>query len=91
MNTKNSINWPYDQDDPFFERIIKLKEKMSILIYCVFHQNFCTSLVRESPRGKALYTKSFIMDDASNFLPLYLRFTREIIDTKICINISRGY
>ena len=37
---------------------------------------------RESPRGVKLYIQRvFIMDDASHFLPLYLRFVRGIIDT----------
>ena len=46
---------------------------------------------RESPRGVKLYIQRvFIMDDASNFLPLYLRFVRGIIDTSdLPLNVSR--
>ena len=46
---------------------------------------------RESPRGVKLYIQRvFIMDDASHFLPLYLRFVRGIIDTSdLPLNVSR--
>ena len=49
----------------------------------MFHQNHPLILWnRESPRGVKLYIQRvFIMDDASHFLPLYLRFVRGIIDT----------
>ncbi|CAN5202319.1 molecular chaperone HtpG [soil metagenome] len=46
---------------------------------------------RESPHGLKLYVQRvFIMDDAQQFLPLYLRFIRGIIDANdLPLNISR--
>ena len=46
---------------------------------------------RESPRGLKLYVQRvFIMDDAEQFLPLYLRFVRGVIDSSdLPLNISR--
>ena len=46
---------------------------------------------RESPRGVKLYVQRvFIMDDAEQFLPLYLRFVRGVIDSSdLPLNISR--
>ena len=46
---------------------------------------------REAPRGLKLYVQRvFIMDEAEQFLPLYLRFVRGIIDSAdLPLNISR--
>ena len=46
---------------------------------------------REAPRGLKLYVQRvFIMDDAEQFLPLYLRFVKGIVDTKdLSLNVSR--
>lgn len=46
---------------------------------------------RESPRGLKLYVhRVFIMDDAEQFLPLYLRFVRGIVDSAdLALNVSR--
>ncbi len=46
---------------------------------------------RESPRGLKLYVQRvFIMDDAEQFLPLYLRFIRGVIDSgDLSLNVSR--
>jgi molecular chaperone HtpG len=46
---------------------------------------------RESPRGLKLYVQRvFIMDDADQFLPLYLRFIRGVIDSSdLSLNVSR--
>ncbi len=46
---------------------------------------------RESPRGLKLYVQRvFIMDDAEQFLPLYLRFVRGIVDCNdLSLNVSR--
>lgn len=46
---------------------------------------------REQPRGLKLYVKRvFIMDDAEQLLPLYLRFVRGVIDSSdLPLNISR--
>ena len=46
---------------------------------------------REAPRGLKLYVQRvFIMDDAEQFLPLYLRFVKGIVDSsELPLNISR--
>ena len=46
---------------------------------------------RESPRGLKLYVQRvFIMDEAEQFLPLYLRFVRGVIDSSdLPLNVSR--
>ncbi len=46
---------------------------------------------RESPRGVKLYVQRvFIMDDAEQFLPLYLRFVRGVVDSSdLSLNVSR--
>ena len=46
---------------------------------------------REAPRGLKLYVQRvFIMDDAEQFLPLYLRFVRGVVDCPdLPLNISR--
>ena len=46
---------------------------------------------REAPRGLKLYVQRvFIMDDAEQFLPLYLRFIKGVIDSNdLSLNVSR--
>lgn len=46
---------------------------------------------REAPRGLKLYVQRvFIMDDAENFLPLYLRFIKGVVDSAdLPLNVSR--
>ncbi len=46
---------------------------------------------REAPRGLKLYVQRvFIMDDAEQFLPLYLRFVKGIVDSNdLPLNVSR--
>ncbi len=46
---------------------------------------------RESPKGVKLYVQRvFIMDQATQFLPLYLRFVRGVVDSsELPLNVSR--
>lgn len=46
---------------------------------------------REAPKGLKLYIqRTFIMDDAEQFLPLYLRFVKGVVDcADLPLNISR--
>jgi len=46
---------------------------------------------REAPRGLKLYVqRTFIMDDAEQFLPLYLRFVKGVVDSNdLPLNVSR--
>ncbi|MFA5630670.1 MAG: molecular chaperone HtpG [Porticoccaceae bacterium] len=46
---------------------------------------------REAPRGVKLYVqRTFIMDDAEQFLPLYLRFVKGVVDSNdLPLNVSR--
>jgi molecular chaperone HtpG len=82
----------FDQEDPIIwvHNKVEGKNEYSNLLYIPSKPPF-DLWNRESPRGVKLYIQRvFIMDDASNFLPLYLRFVRGIIDTNdLPLNVSR--
>jgi len=82
----------FDQDDPLLwaHNKVEGKNEYTNLLYIPSKPPF-DLWNRESPRGVKLYIQRvFIMDDASNFLPLYLRFVRGIIDTNdLPLNVSR--
>ena len=82
----------FDQDDPllWIHNKVEGKNEYSNLLYIPKKPPF-DLWNRESPRGVKLYIQRvFIMDDASHFLPLYLRFVRGIIDTSdLPLNVSR--
>ncbi len=60
------------------------------LIYVPSHAPF-DLYNRDTPRGIKLYIqRTFIMDDAEQFLPLYLRFIRGVVDcADLPLNVSR--
>jgi len=66
------------------------KREYTSLLYLPSHAPF-DLWNRESPRGLKLYVQRvFIMDHAEQFLPLYLRFLRGIIDSNdLPLNVSR--
>ena len=82
----------FDQEDPLLwvHNKVEGKNEYTNLLYVPSKPPF-DLWNRESPRGIKLYIQRvFIMDDASNFLPLYLRFVRGIIDTSdLPLNVSR--
>ena len=82
----------FDQDDPllWIHNKVEGKNEYTNLVYIPSKPPF-DLWNRESPRGLKLYIQRvFIMDNASNFLPLYLRFLRGVIDTNdLPLNVSR--
>ena len=82
----------FDQDDPllWIHNKVEGKNEYTNLVYIPSKPPF-DLWNRESPRGLKLYIQRvFIMDDASNFLPLYLRFLRGVINTNdLPLNVSR--
>ena len=82
----------YDQNDPllWIHNKVEGNNEYTNLLYIPKNPPF-DLWNRESPRGVKLYIQRvFIMDDATNFLSLYLRFVRGIIDTSdLPLNVSR--
>ena len=60
------------------------------LVYVPAHAPF-DLYNRDTPRGLKLYIqRTFIMDDAEQFLPLYLRFVKGVVDcADLPLNVSR--
>ena len=66
------------------------KREYTTLLYLPAHAPF-DLWSREAPRGLKLYVKRvFILDDAEQFLPLYLRFVKGVVDSSdLPLNVSR--
>jgi molecular chaperone HtpG len=82
----------HDFEDPLTWSHNRVEGKMDYtsLLYLPSHAPFDLHN-REVSRGLKLYIqRTFIMDDASQFLPLYLRFVRGVLDSSdLPLNVSR--
>ena len=82
----------HDFDDPLVWSHNKVEGKLEYtsLLYLPRHAPF-DLWNRDAPRGLKLYVQRvFIMDDAEQFLPLYLRFVKGVVDCNdLPLNISR--
>ena len=82
----------HDFQDPFSWSHNKVEGKLeySSLLYIPSKAPF-DLWHRDSPRGLKLYVQRvFIMDEAEQFLPLYLRFIRGVVDSSdLPLNVSR--
>ena len=82
----------HDFDDPLSWSHNKVEGKLEYtsLLYLPSRAPF-DMWNRDAVRGLKLYVQRvFIMDDAEQFLPLYLRFVKGVIDSNdISLNVSR--
>ncbi|HTV49553.1 MAG TPA: molecular chaperone HtpG [Steroidobacteraceae bacterium] len=82
----------HDYTDPlaFSHNKVEGKREYTSLLYVPGHAPF-DLWQRDAARGLKLYVKRvFIMDDAEQFLPLYLRFVKGVIDSSdLPLNVSR--
>lgn len=82
----------HDFEDPLTWSHNRVEGKLDYtsLLYIPAHAPFDLHN-REVSRGLKLYIqRTFIMDDASQFLPLYLRFVRGVLDSNdLPLNVSR--
>jgi len=82
----------HDWEDPLIwsHNKVEGKQEYTTLLYIPSHAPH-DLYNREHPRGLKLYVRRvFIMDDAEQFLPLYLRFVRGVLDSNdLPLNISR--
>ncbi|MDX2164113.1 MAG: molecular chaperone HtpG [Gammaproteobacteria bacterium] len=82
----------HDWEEPLLwsHNRVEGKQEYISLLYIPTHAPF-DLYNREHPRGLKLYVKRvFIMDNAEQFLPLYLRFIRGVLDSSdLPLNISR--
>lgn len=83
----------HDQNDPFtwIHNKIEGSQEYTTLLYLPLQAGPFDFWNHEKPRGLKLYVKRvFIMDDAEQFLPRYLRFVKGIVDSNdLPLNISR--
>jgi molecular chaperone HtpG len=82
----------HDWEDPLIwsHNRVEGKQEYTTLLYIPSHAPH-DLYSREHPKGLKLYVRRvFIMDDAEQFLPLYLRFVRGVLDSNdLPLNISR--
>ena len=82
----------HDFQDPLLWSLNKVEGKLEYtsLLYIPEHAPF-DMWQRDANRGLKLYVqRTFIMDDAEQFLPLYLRFIKGIVDSNdLSLNVSR--
>jgi molecular chaperone HtpG len=82
----------HDYDDPLTWSHNKVEGKLEYtsLLYVPRHAPF-DLWNRDAPRGLKLYVQRvFIMDQAEQFLPLYLRFIKGVVDSNdLPLNVSR--
>jgi molecular chaperone HtpG len=82
----------HDYSDPlcWSHNRVEGKKEYTSLLYIPEHAPF-DIWNREAPRGLKLYVQRvFIMDDAEQFLPLYLRFVKGVVDSAdLPLNVSR--
>jgi molecular chaperone HtpG len=79
----------HDQNDPFtwIHNKIEGKQEYTTLLYIPLQSGPFDFWNHEKPRGLKLYVKRvFIMDDAEQFLPRYLRFVKGIIYVQLLPN-----
>ncbi|MGC1854784.1 MAG: molecular chaperone HtpG [Candidatus Aquirickettsiella sp.] len=83
----------HDKNDPFtwVHNKIEGSQEYTTLLYIPLQAGPIDFWNHEKPRGLKLYVKRvFIMDDAEQFLPRYLRFIKGIVDSNdLPLNISR--
>ena len=83
---------PHDYQEPLVWSHNKVEGKLDYtsLVYIPSKAPF-DMWQREAPRGLKLYVQRvFIMDEAEQFLPLYLRFVKGIVDSNdLSLNVSR--
>jgi molecular chaperone HtpG len=82
----------HDYTDPlaWSHNRVEGKREYTSLLYLPAHAPF-DLWQREGARGLKLYVRRvFIMDDAEQFLPLYLRFVKGVVDSSdLPLNVSR--
>jgi molecular chaperone HtpG len=82
----------HDADDPLIwsHNRVEGKREYTSLLYVPATAPF-DLWNRESPKGVKLYVQRvFITDQATQFLPLYLRFIRGVVDSsELALNVSR--
>ena len=82
----------HDFDDPllWIHNKVEGKQEYSNLLYIPKKSPF-DLWNRDTPKGLKLFIQRvFIMDDASHFLPIYLRFVKGVIDSSdLPLNVSR--